>query len=71
MSRGSARSIGLSRIVLTRTSGMPMISELTIAYGITFLGAGVMAPVWSRFADLYGRKLILIQACLPWPLACR
>jgi MFS family permease len=35
-----------------------------IAYGITFLGAGVMAPVWGKFADLYGRKLILIRASL-------
>jgi len=35
-----------------------------IAYGITFLGAGLMAPVWGRFADLYGRKQILIRASL-------
>ena len=35
-----------------------------IAYGITFLGAGSMAPVWGRLADLYGRKLILMRACL-------
>jgi MFS family permease len=33
-----------------------------IAYGATFLGAGVMAPVWGRFADRYGRKLILVRA---------
>ena len=35
-----------------------------IAYGITFLGAGCMAPIWGRMADLYGRKLILMRACL-------
>ncbi|HEY4371111.1 MAG TPA: MFS transporter [Burkholderiales bacterium] len=35
-----------------------------IAYGITFLGAGLMAPVWGRMADRYGRKLILMRACL-------
>ena len=35
-----------------------------IAYGITFLGAGAMAPVWGKVADLYGRKLILIRASL-------
>ncbi len=35
-----------------------------IAYGITFLGAGLMAPLWGRMADLYGRKLILMRACL-------
>ena len=35
-----------------------------IAYGITFLGAGLLAPVWGRVADLYGRKVILMRACL-------
>lgn len=35
-----------------------------VAFGITFLAAGIMAPVWGRFADLYGRKLILMRACL-------
>ena len=35
-----------------------------IAYGITFLGAGLLAPLWGKFADLYGRKLILVRACL-------
>lgn len=33
-----------------------------IAYGITFLGAGLLAPVWGKVADLYGRKLILMRA---------
>ncbi|HUB11093.1 MAG TPA: MFS transporter [Acetobacteraceae bacterium] len=35
-----------------------------IAYGISFLGAGILAPAWGKFADLYGRKLILIRASL-------
>ena len=35
-----------------------------IAYGITFLGAGLLAPVWGKVADLYGRKLILMRASL-------
>ena len=35
-----------------------------VAYGVTFLGAGAMAPVWGKFADLYGRKPILIRAAL-------
>jgi MFS family permease len=35
-----------------------------IAYGVSYLGAGVLAPVWGRFADLYGRKLILVRASL-------
>jgi MFS family permease len=35
-----------------------------IAYGATFLTAGLLAPVWGRLADVYGRKLILIRASL-------
>ncbi len=35
-----------------------------IAYGVSFLGAGLLAPVWGRFADIYGRKLILMRASL-------
>jgi MFS family permease len=35
-----------------------------IAYGITFLGAAILAPVWGKVADIYGRKLILMRACL-------
>ncbi len=33
-------------------------------FSVTFLAAGIMAPVWGRFADRYGRKLILIRASL-------
>jgi hypothetical protein len=40
-----------------------------IAFGISFLGAGIMAPVWGRFADLYGRKLILMRASLAKAIA--
>lgn len=35
-----------------------------IAYGITFLGAGLVAPLWGKFADIYGRKPILLRASL-------
>ena len=35
-----------------------------IAYGVSYLGAGMLAPAWGRFADLYGRKLILMRASL-------
>ncbi len=35
-----------------------------IAYGISYLGAGLLAPAWGKFADLYGRKLILMRASL-------
>lgn len=33
-------------------------------FSITFLAAGIMAPVWGKVADRYGRKLILIRASL-------
>lgn len=35
-----------------------------IAYGVSFLGAGAVAPLWGKMADLYGRKLILMRASL-------
>ena len=35
-----------------------------IAFGATFLGAGLVAPLWGKLADLYGRKPILIRASL-------
>jgi len=31
---------------------------------VSFLGAGLLAPAWGKFADLYGRKLILMRASL-------
>lgn len=35
-----------------------------IAFGATFLAAALVAPLWGRMADRYGRKLILIRASL-------
>ncbi|MCP1242534.1 MFS transporter [Acetobacter lambici] len=35
-----------------------------IAYGATYLTAGVVAPVWGRLGDLYGRKSMLVRASL-------
>ncbi len=35
-----------------------------VVFGVTFLGAAIMAPIWGRVADLYGRKIILMRACL-------
>ena len=35
-----------------------------IAFGATFLGAGLVAPLWGKLADRYGRKPILIRASL-------
>jgi MFS family permease len=39
------------------------------AYGATFLSAALVAPLWGRLADLYGRKLMLIRASLGMALA--
>jgi len=46
------------------TSQAAIVQWSGIAYGISFLGAGIMAPIWGKFADLYGRKLILMRASL-------
>ncbi len=35
-----------------------------VTFGATFLASGVAAPFWGKFADRYGRKLILIRASL-------
>ncbi len=35
-----------------------------IAFGITFLGAGIAAPIWGKVADRWGRKPTLVRACL-------
>ncbi len=35
-----------------------------VAFGATFLAAGIASPFWGRFADRYGRKLILVRASL-------
>lgn len=40
-----------------------------VAYGATFLAAGLVAPVWGRLADRYGRKLMLVRASLGMAVA--
>ncbi len=35
-----------------------------IAYGATFLAAALVAPLWGRLGDRYGRKLMLVRASL-------
>ena len=40
-----------------------------IAYGATFFSAALVAPLWGRLADLYGRKLMLIRASLGMAIA--
>lgn len=40
-----------------------------IAFGATFLTAGLTAPLWGALADRYGRKLMLIRASLGMAVA--
>ncbi len=40
-----------------------------IAYGATFLSAALVAPLWGRLGDRYGRKLMLIRASLGMAIA--
>jgi MFS family permease len=35
-----------------------------VAFGITFLAAATVSPIWGMLADRYGRKLMLIRASL-------
>lgn len=40
-----------------------------VAYGATFLTAGIVAPLWGHLADRFGRKLMLIRASLGMAVA--
>ncbi len=40
-----------------------------VAYGATFFAAALVAPLWGRLADQYGRKLMLIRASLGMAIA--
>ena len=40
-----------------------------VAYGATFFAAALVAPLWGRLADRYGRKLMLIRASLGMAIA--
>ncbi|AYG70637.1 MFS transporter [Rhizobium sp. CCGE531] len=35
-----------------------------VAYGVTFLAAALVAPLWGRLADRYGRKAMMVRASL-------
>lgn len=40
-----------------------------VAYAATFLTAAIVAPLWGRIGDRYGRKLMLIRASLGMAVA--
>ncbi|WP_454848612.1 multidrug efflux MFS transporter [Rhizobium binxianense] len=40
-----------------------------IAYGATFFAAALVAPIWGRLGDIYGRKLMLVRASLGMTVA--
>jgi MFS family permease len=40
-----------------------------IAYGATFFAAALVAPVWGRLADRYGRKVMLVRASFGMAIA--
>jgi MFS family permease len=40
-----------------------------VAYGATFFAAALVAPLWGRLADRYGRKLMLVRASLGMAIA--
>ncbi|TCU27701.1 putative MFS family arabinose efflux permease [Rhizobium azibense] len=40
-----------------------------IAYGATFFAAAIVAPLWGRLGDIYGRKLMLVRASFGMTIA--
>jgi MFS family permease len=40
-----------------------------VAYGATFFAAALVAPLWGRLADRYGRKVMLVRASLGMAVA--
>lgn len=40
-----------------------------VAYGATFFTAALVAPLWGRLADIYGRKLMMMRASLGMAIA--
>ena len=46
------------------TSQSAVIQWSGVAFGATFLGTALTAPIWGRLADRYGRKPMLVRAAI-------
>jgi MFS family permease len=54
---------------LGETDPAAIVQWSGIAFGATFASAALVAPLWGRLADLYGRKLMLVRASLGMAVA--
>jgi MFS family permease len=51
-------------------AGRAAIAEWSgVAYGASFFAAALVAPLWGRLADRYGRKLMLVRASFGMTIA--
>jgi len=46
------------------TSQAAVVQWSGVAFGATFLGTALTAPIWGRLADRYGRKPMLVRAAV-------
>ena len=51
------------------SSSAAIIQWSGVAFGATFLGTAVTAPIWGRLADRYGRKPMLVRAAIGMAVA--